>query len=119
MMKEQALTKMKEVMHAVYSFENHLIKEHGLLLNAALTLCALEGSKSKRSSDLAEELGVTYSLMSRTVVLLEKRLLIDRSIGKTDKREMRFTLTEKGKKLLKEIREGYDLSKFLSTLKSR
>lgn len=106
--------KMREVLHSIYAFESYLAKKRDLLLNEAVTLCMLEDGHPRRSTDLADDLGVTYSLMSRTLNAIEKKGFVDRAIGPVDKREMHFTITKVGKKALKETADGFDFSEFIA-----
>jgi DNA-binding MarR family transcriptional regulator len=53
-------------------------------------------------------LGLTCSNASKVIASAEKKELIQRSFGNNDKRQMYFSLTEKGKEQLSAIR-GFDL----------
>ncbi len=114
-MTECKFSKMSAMMFHVYQFENYLAYEHKMLLNEALVLGMLGNGKTRRSTDLARELGTTYSMMSRTLAALEKAEFIDRAFGKEDKREMYFTINKAGSKKLSAL-NGYDFSKFLALL---
>jgi DNA-binding MarR family transcriptional regulator len=107
-----AFREVKEFLSKVYAFESHLAKNFSMLLNEAVAVCALGEGTAKRSTDIANEMGVTYSLMSRTLASLERKSLVTRAIGVTDKREMRFTLTKMGKETLAKITESYDFRPF-------
>jgi len=113
-MKEQALIKMKEALHHIYAFEAHLAHEHKMLLNEAIVLAMLGDGKTRRSTDLARELGTTFSMMSRTLKALEEPKYIIRAFGKEDKREMYFTISKLGQKKLETLNADYDFSKFLA-----
>ncbi len=115
-MTECKYIKMKDMMFHVYQFENHLAHEHKMLLNEALVLGMLGNGKARRSTDLARELGVTFSMMSRTLAALEKMEFIDRAFGKTDKREMNFTINKAGSKKLSVLNSDYDFGGFLKLL---
>ncbi len=106
--------KMAETLKCIYAFEAFLAKKHQLLLNEAIVLCILEEGRARRSTDLANELGVTYSMMSRTLSALERHAFIDRAIGTEDKREMHFTITKNGKKMVKELGDGFDFGEFMA-----
>ncbi len=114
MTKECKFIMMKEALRHIYAFEAHLAHTHQLLLNEAIVLCILGEGKTRRSTDLANELGVTYSMMSRTLTGLERREYISRAIGAEDKREMHFTITKTGKKMLATLNDGFDFSGFLA-----
>ncbi|HSA32124.1 MAG TPA: MarR family transcriptional regulator [bacterium] len=113
-MKEQALVKMKDALHHIYEFEAYLAHEHKMLLNEAIVLAMLGDGKTRRSTDLARELGTTFSMMSRTLAALEKPEYITRAFGKEDKREMYFTISKAGQKKLATLNTGFDFSGFLA-----
>ena len=113
-MKEQALIKMKDTLHHIYEFESYLAHEHKMLLNEAIVLAILGDGITRRSTDLARELGTTWSMMSRTVKALEEPEYITRAFGKVDKREMNFTISKTGQKKLAALTAGFDFSKFLA-----
>lgn len=106
--------KMAETLKCIYSFEAHLAKKHRLLLNEAIVLCILDEGRTRRSTDLANELGVTYSMMSRTLSAIERHGFVDRAIGPEDKREMHFTITKSGKKMVKDLGDGFDFTEFMA-----
>lgn len=98
---------LRDVLKNIYAFESFLIARFQICLNETMVLCSLEQG-TERSTKLAQLLGVTYSLMSRTLASLEKKGLVSREIGKNDKREMYFSLTKNGRDLLTKIAEEYD-----------
>lgn len=115
-MTECKYIKMKDLMFHVYQFEKHLSRDHKMLLNEALVLGMLGNGKPRRSTDLADELGTTYSMMSRTLSSLEDAGFVERAIGKEDKREMLFTITKTGAKKLSVLNGGYDFDAFFVAL---
>jgi Transcriptional regulators len=56
------------------------------------------------SGELAGELGLTYSNASKVIKSVENKGLIQRELGKEDKRNMYFSLSKKGEEVLKEIK---------------
>ncbi len=107
---------MRDVLKSIYSFEAFLMENFSVCLNEAIVLCMLDQG-TERSTKLAQALGVTYSLMSRTLASLEKKGCLSRKIGEVDKREMYFSLTKNGKELLTKIVEGYDFREFVKACK--
>jgi len=103
---------MRDVLKNIYALEAFLLGRFNICLNETMVLCMLEQG-TERSTKLAQMLGVTYSLMSRTLAALEKKGLVNRRIGETDKREMYFTLTKNGRDLLTKIVEEYDFREFV------
>jgi DNA-binding MarR family transcriptional regulator len=98
------LCKLKGIFRAIYAFEVVLKKDFNLSINEALALCALENTR-KNSGELAEELGISLSRMSRVLGALEDKELIERTLGIDDKRKMIFTLSPKGKKKLRDLQD--------------
>jgi len=107
---------MRDVLKNIYAFESFLLANFRVCLNEAMVLCTLEQG-TERSTKLAQSLGVTYSLMSRTLASLEKKGLVNRAIGTDDKREMYFSLTKNGKEMLTKIGEAYDPREFARACK--
>lgn len=110
------LVHLRDVIKNIHALESFLITKFRVCLNETMVLCSLEQG-TERSTKLAQLLGVTYSLMSRTLALLEKKGLIEREIGKDDKREMYFSLTKNGRDLLTKIVEEYDSRELVRSCK--
>ena len=53
--------------------------------------------------DIEDAFSIRRSTVSRTIKLMEKKGLIKRALGETDKRQMYFSLTPKGEKQLEAI----------------
>ena len=68
-----------------------------------MLLCSLNSQKYS-SNELAEVLGLSNSNTSKVIKSVEKKGLIKRIIGKNDKRQMYFTLTDLGHKKLESIK---------------
>ena len=56
------------------------------------------------SSEIAKKLGLTNSNASKVIRSVEEKGLVERRLGKEDKRQMYFVLTPEGMKKLKEIK---------------
>jgi Transcriptional regulators len=56
------------------------------------------------SSEIAVNLGLTNSNASKVIRSVEEKGFIERRLGKEDKRQMYFVLSDAGKKKLKEIK---------------
>ncbi len=97
------LCKLKEMFRAIYAFEVLLKKDFGLSINEALAICSLD-KNSRNSGEMAEELGISLSRMSRVLGALEKKVLIERAAGLDDKRKMVFTLSPAGRRKLADLR---------------
>lgn len=113
----EKLCKIRDIQRAVAAFESMFEKCYGIGLNEGMALCSLRKSETLTSGEIGELLGLTSSNMSKVLRSVEDKGLIERVIGEKDRRQMCFSLTDKGKKLMSEIRcEEVDMSKLLQTL---
>src|SRR6056297_3338998 len=101
-MEPDDLCTIKDVFKKIYKFENNLQKTFNLSINEILTLCTLS-SRKMSSTELANEIGVSPSRMSRILKKLEDKKLITRALSKKDKRKMIFDLTDSGKNKINNI----------------
>lgn len=99
----ETLCKIREINRAVSAFEAEMEKTCNLCLNEGMLLCSLSKTNKLSSGEIAEALGLTASNTSKVIKSVENKNLIKRVIGDTDKRQMYFSLTAKGKKSLSEI----------------
>ncbi|NLF42886.1 MAG: winged helix DNA-binding protein [Bacteroidales bacterium] len=99
---ERPYCQIKMIYRKVQILEDQLKKEHGIGLDEAIILCCLS-EECKCQGNLANETGLTATQASRSLSSLETQELIKRTIDKTDKRKMIFTLTNKGKEKIKSI----------------
>ncbi len=107
---------MRELMIALSDFENRLTETQGVSLNEAMVLCAL-GNESVTASVIAERTGLRPSNTSKVIGALEERKLIERQLGKQDKRQMYLSLTIKGKECLERIKVyKFDIPELLKPL---
>lgn len=109
------ICKIKDVLLAIYSFENTFSKEAGITLNEALILCKLRDGKSYSASEISDFIGLTTSRVSRIISSFETKGMISRSIGNSDKRQMFFELTKEGKQLVKKMQSKQACIQDLST----
>ena len=87
---------MRELLKALSELENQLITTYGISLNEAMVLCSI-GSETVAAGTIVERTGMTPSHTSKTISLIEKKEMVTRDLGKQDKRQMYFTLTDKAK----------------------
>lgn len=97
------LCQIRDVYRAIYEFELNFQQSYNLGLNEGMLLCSLNVQKYS-SNELAEILGLSNSNTSKVIKSIEKKGLIKRIVGKDDKRQMYFTLTESGRKKLETIK---------------
>lgn len=97
------LCKIRELQRAVNIFERNLEKSHGLSLNEAMTLCLLNEKGRLSAGELGQLLELTDSNASKVLSSLERKGMIERSIGEADKRRMFFSISNEGSAKLKSI----------------
>jgi len=100
----EILCRLKEIFKVIYKFEAELKKKYNLSINEALTLCVLE-NRDCHSGEMAEEIGISVSRMSRVFSSLEKKGFVRRTLGEDDRRKMLFTLTENGRTQAESMRK--------------
>ncbi|MFP4362965.1 MAG: MarR family winged helix-turn-helix transcriptional regulator [Spirochaetia bacterium] len=99
------LCEIKEILSAIYSMENSIKKNYNLTINEAICLCCLdEGSNSP--GNIAQEMGISLSRMSRVLSSLENKGFITRAISSEDRRKMFFSLNKKGKSKLDSLQNS-------------
>lgn len=97
------LCKIRDIQRAVAAFEARFEKQYGICLNEGMALCSLHKAGSLTSGELGELLGLTASNISKVLKSVEEKQLAERTLGEKDRRQMYFSLTEGGKKLIAEI----------------
>lgn len=97
------LCKIRDIYRSIVSFELRFEERYNLCLNEGMLLCTLSGVKQLSSGEIAESLGLTASNASKVIKSAEVKGLIKRILGNKDKRQMYFSLTSEGKKLLSAI----------------
>lgn len=94
---------LRNIYRSIREFELEFQHKHGLCLNEGMLLCSLQSGKHS-SSEIAEMLGLTNSNTSKVIKAVEDKGYIERILGKDDKRQMYFLITESGRKKLTEIK---------------
>ena len=74
-----------------------------MTLNESIILYSLAGKESCSAGDLSSSIGLTNSRTSRIIIGVEEKGYVIRKMGKADKRQVFFTLTNSGKQKLAEI----------------
>lgn len=97
------LCQIRDMYRAIYDFESNFQQLYDLSLNEGMLLCSLNTQKYS-SNELANMLGLSNSNTSKVIKSVEKKGLIRRIVGKEDKRQMYFALSDLGKKKLESIK---------------
>ncbi len=99
----ETLCKIRDIYRAIIALEIQLEKVHSLSLNEAMLLCSLRTNDRLSSGEIADTLKLTYSNTSKVIRSVEEKGLVRRISGDEDKRQMYFSLTEKGEQALSAI----------------
>lgn len=98
----ETLCLIRDIYRSIREFEVHFQQRYGLCLNEGMLLCSLKKGNHS-SSEIAELLSLTNSNTSKVIKSVEDKGFVERILGKEDKRQMYFSLTEEGRKKLEEI----------------
>ncbi|MDR2914027.1 MAG: MarR family winged helix-turn-helix transcriptional regulator [Tannerella sp.] len=101
---KEPLCIIRDIYRLINDFESELQSGCGVGLNEGMLLCSLSKMEKCTSGQIAELLGLTSSNASKVIISAEKKRLIERIVGKEDKRQMLFMLTPEGKKCIKTIK---------------
>ena len=99
----ESICKIKNIYNIFYGFEKDFFKKNGMTLNESIILYSLAGKKSCSAGDLSSSIGLTNSRTSRIIIGVEEKGYVIRKMGKADKKQVFFTLTNSGKQKLAEI----------------
>ncbi len=103
--KERQKTKLcllRDIFRSIREFEISFQENHDLCLNEGMAVCSLKYGRMS-SSDLAEKLGLSASNMSKVIKSVEDKGLVQRIMGKEDRRQMYFALSKQGEEKLQEL----------------
>ncbi len=89
------ICRLRKIFALVYRLERSIKERFGITANEIMVLCLLRVS-NLFAGELANEVGVSESRMSKILEDLETKGYINREISKDDKRKMVFSLTKKG-----------------------
>lgn len=100
----ETLCKIRDLYRSIADFESRFEKEYDLCLNEGMLLCSLLNIDKLSSGSIAEYLGLSSSNTSKIIKHVEEKELIIRVIGDMDKRQMYFSLTNKGREVINKIK---------------
>lgn len=103
-MDTDTLCNIRELYLCIMRFENLFEETFGLTLNEGMLLCTLSHAPSSMTcGELAGALDLSPSNMSKVIKSAEKKELLSRRLGESDKRQMYFSLSAKGRAQLDAI----------------
>lgn len=97
------LCRIRDLQRAVHQFEANLEQLYGICLNEGMTLCSLSKREKLSCGELSDLLGLTPSNMSKVLRSVEEKGFVRRELGTADKRQMYFSLTDRGRQLLASV----------------
>ncbi|WP_203558161.1 MarR family transcriptional regulator [Bacteroides sp. 214] len=116
--REEPLCRIRDIYRAISDFEVEFYNKYGVKLNEGMLLCSLYTMGQCSSGRIAEMLGLTLSNSSKVILSAEKKGLVERIVGKEDKRQMLFELTPQGKKCIETIKcESDTIVELISKIK--
>lgn len=104
-------SKLKTAWQTVSRMYNAEALMHGGTIAMAHFLLNIDSAEGSYASDIAPQLGTESTSLSRIIVSLEEKKLIQRVPDKIDKRKIKLVLTAKGKaqkELAKNIVRGFN-----------
>ena len=116
MEKIQCICVMRDLFAALSALEIQLEETYGVSLKEAMVLCSV-GQDVATAGEITACTGMTSSHASKVIRSVEEKGLLERRLGEQDKRQMIFTLTDRGKACLERIKEqGVDVPECLAPL---
>lgn len=107
---------MRDLVVAMGALEAQLQECCQVSLNEAMVLCCISADRLT-ASKISENIGLTASNTSKVLRSAEDKELIVRSLGETDRRQMSFSLTDKGAARLQQLKAvDLDIPEFLRPL---
>ena len=100
------ICKIRDIYKLIGEFEGQFEKDFGITLNEGMLLCSLLEKRTLSSTELAKNLGLTCSNTSKVIKSVEEQGFIERQLGKEDKRQMYFALTEKGAECILSVKNS-------------
>lgn len=100
---DKTLCKIRDVVRVIIDFEQELQAEFELNLNEAMLLCSLKNQDNLSSGEISQLLALKTSNTSKVIGSVEDKGFVKRTSGKEDKRQMYFSLTQKGMEKIKSI----------------
>ena len=106
----------KDLLYAIFKLRKTAIKlsnNSDLRINEVMSLimidnqCA-EDDTSPLASEVCEMLSISHSAVSQIITALEKKGYVYRNISENDRRQYRFTLTDKGRQVAYEMKNKID-----------
>lgn len=99
----ESICKLKNIYKSLYTFEKEFAEKNNITINEGMVLCCMKDEKPRTANEICEFVGLSNSRVSRIINTVETKGYILREMGSIDKRQMIFSLTEEGRKKIKEM----------------
>ena len=107
------LCKIKELLVEIHQLEKRLRNQFRISLNESLALCCLS-KRGYAPGDLARELELSSSRVSRVINDLEAKGFVNRALSHGDRRMLELEITDTGLEKLDQLKSsGYLFSKIM------
>lgn len=103
---DKRLCKIRDVARVIVEVEQELQAKFGVNLNEAMLLCSLREQDKLSSGEISQLLALKPSNTSKVISSAENKGFVKRSSGKEDKRQMYFSLTQKGMEKIESIHDS-------------
>lgn len=100
----ELICQIKEIYKALYTFEKEFAENFQMTINEAMLLCCMKDEKSRSANEIAEFIGLSNPRVSKIIMSVEKKGWLEREMGAEDKRKMIFSLSEKGRQVVKTMK---------------
>lgn len=97
---------LKDIYKALYQFEKDFNDNYAITINEAMLLCCLKEGEAKTAGAICDYIDLSNSRVSKIITSVENKGYIRRAISKTDKRQMLFSLTVKGKDKIQQMQQA-------------
>jgi DNA-binding MarR family transcriptional regulator len=112
----QQLCALKDILRSITQLEEAIQATYHISLTEAMVLCAIDGG-CRYAHDLAEDVGLSPSRLSRIIAGLERKGLLEREQNREDRRHWQNRPTEAGKAILAHMKtEGIDIPPALESI---
>jgi len=112
----QQLCALKDLLRSITQLEEAIQATYHISLTEAMVLCAIDGG-CRYAHDLAEDVGLSPSRLSRIIASLERKGLLEREQNREDRRHWQNRPTEAGKAILTHMKtEGIDIPPALESI---
>ncbi len=99
----ESICKLKNIYKSLYTFEKEFAEKNNITINEGMVLCCMKDEKPRTANEICEFVGLSNSRVSRIINAVETKGYILREMGSIDKRQMIFSLTDEGRKKIKEM----------------